>query len=375
MRIAVIPTIRDYPWGAPGHCMGELVRTLLEAGHEVLWFVAPIDWENAEVAQLRELGAKTVLLPGPPANYARFRRLRRWLANLRSSEKSLAEAIDQFGPDHIFVNQGGTWCATQDEFFTCLSSRPGRYSLICHLNEPQPAFGEKQFQRARELFLSAKRVFLPSQWVKALAETQIASPISNPAIFLYPMRFDFREPVPWPVSPEPRFAMVCRLDTNHKGIDCAFRALALLRAEGIKFSLRIYGSGPDAGYLSELARFLGIEDCVELCGYTNGLQEIWAREEILLLPSRREGSAVALTEAMGFGRPVIATAVGGAPEWIEDGVNGFICPAAEVELLVATLRRALAERSRWREMGLAAHHKIKSSYPSDPARVFLQSLS
>lgn len=81
--------------------MGELVRKLLEAGHEVLWFVAPVDWENAEVAKLRESGANAVLLPGPPVNYARFRRVRKWLAALRSSEKSLAEAINQFGPDHI----------------------------------------------------------------------------------------------------------------------------------------------------------------------------------------------------------------------------------------------------------------------------------
>ncbi|MEI6491228.1 MAG: hypothetical protein WCO94_01680 [Verrucomicrobiota bacterium] len=54
MKVCVIPTIRDYPWGAPGHCMGELVQTLLEAGHEVLWFVAPIDWENADVAKLSD---------------------------------------------------------------------------------------------------------------------------------------------------------------------------------------------------------------------------------------------------------------------------------------------------------------------------------
>ena len=69
-----------------------------------------------------------------------------------------------------------------------------------------------------------------------------------------------------------------------------------------------------------------------------------------------------MTEAIGFGRPVIATAVGGASEWIADGVNGFLCPVAEEGLLIGTLKRALEERHRWKDMGLAAHRKIKKNW-------------
>jgi glycosyltransferase involved in cell wall biosynthesis len=81
-----------------------------------------------------------------------------------------------------------------------------------------------------------------------------------------------------------------------------------------------------------------------------------------------------MIEAMGFGRPVLRTPYGGCSEWIEDGENGFVCPAAEVDVLVETLKRALSERSRWREMGLAAHAKIKRDLDLRPARVFLEAL-
>src|SRR5690242_17429304 len=128
MRIAVIPTIRDYPWGAPGHCMGELVRVLLRANHDVLWLVAPIDWKNVEVTKLTGEGAKVKVLPDPPPNYIRARNSRRALRRLRGI-KTAAEILNDFCPDHVFLNQGGTWCGLRGEFSSCLKS--GRYSLIC----------------------------------------------------------------------------------------------------------------------------------------------------------------------------------------------------------------------------------------------------
>jgi len=105
------------------------------------------------------------------------------------------------------------------------------------------------------------------------------------------------------------------------------------------------------------------------------LQNFWAGHELLLLPSRFEGLAVSMVEAMGFGRPVIRTPYGGCEEWMEDGRNGYVCPAPEVSLLVETLKRALAERERWPEMGRRAHEKVEANLDPDPGRVFLESLS
>jgi glycosyltransferase involved in cell wall biosynthesis len=229
-------------------------------------------------------------------------------------------------------------------------------------------------EAARDLMARAGMVFFNSRWVHQLAEKQIARKITNFAYFQYPVRFTFETPLPWPEAVLPRIAMVNRLDAWHKGLDLAIEAVARLRAMGTDVQLTIIGRGPDESYLRELACVSGVSDLLSLEPYTEGLSRFWQDQEILLLPSRFEGLAVSMIEAMGFGRPVLRTPYGGAAEWLEDGVNGFICPAAELDLLVATLQRALAERSRWRVMGLAAHGKIRAELSPRPAKLFLEAL-
>ena len=219
----------------------------------------------------------------------------------------------------------------------------------------------------------AKRVFFRSTWTHGLAETQIAKAIPQVAYFQCPVRFEFDSPLPWPDSDVPRLAMVNRMDVYHKGIDLVFEAIARLMREGTRLQLGIYGNGEDEDYVREYCKFLGIEELVVFHGHTDNVEDLWLREELLLLPSRFEGLAVAMTEAMGFGGP-FANSVGGAAEWVEDGINGYICAAPEVDLLTGTLRRALSERANWRAMGLKAHEKIKRQLDPKPGRVFLQAL-
>ena len=372
MKVAVIPTIRDYPWGAPGHCMGELVRVLVETGHRVLWLVAPIDSDRPEVADMVKAGAEVKILPNPPPKYVRARKLRQLLWRLFGT-RSIAELVNDFGPDHVFLNQGGTWCGMQGEFMSAL--QPRRYSLICHLNQPQPIFSDQQRSRARAFICGARYVYFNSTWTQQLTEDQLAQPVGNAQFFQCPLRDRTEAPLPWPEKQVPQLAMVNRLDTYHKGLDIAFHAFAVLQAEAIPFEVHLYGNGQDGPYLRELAGYLNLEKVVQFCGYTTDVRSVWSRAEILVLPSRFEGCPVSMVEAMAFGRPVLRTAYGGAAEWIEDGINGYLCSAAEVNLLCATLRRALADRGRWQEMGAAAHAKIQRELSRDPAQAFLHSLN
>jgi glycosyltransferase involved in cell wall biosynthesis len=375
MRIAVIPTIRNYPWGAPGHCMGSLVGVLLDAGHSVRWYVAPIDWEHADVARLVQRGAAVALLPDFPSRYGRLAAVRRWMRSSWDSIKPIESTLLDYDPDHVFINQGGTWCALEEGYFDYLRANSGNYSLICHLNQYARPFAPEQLSKAQALMDGAKRVFFPSKWTRDLAEAQIAHTIYRASYFQNPVRYRFESPLPWPSNEIPRLAMVGRLDSFHKGIDLAFAAFAKLIREGMRAELHLYGDGEDRDYLQSWARFLGIPNAVVFHGHVANVDEIWLREELLLAPSRFEGCAVSMTEAMGFGRPVVTTAVGGAREWVEDGQNGYICAAPEPDLLTQVLRRALSERANWREMGLTSHRTIKSRRDPSPAKVFLEALA
>lgn len=373
MKVAVVPTIRNHPWGAPGACMGELVGALVRAGHDVLWLVAPIDRAHPQVTA-RETGVRVVPLPAPRRRYGTFAAFRRRATAWRG-QPDTAAVVDAFAPDHVFVNQGGTWCGLDEELFDVLQARPNHYSLLCHLNQHRPAFAPDELQRARTLMGQARRIFFNSAWTRRVAEMQLAQRIERAAIFQPPLRIAPPAPLPWPEGEVATLAMVTRLDVYHKGIDLALEAVAALLRDGVRLRLRIYGGGADAAYVACLVCHLGLGAEVELHPHTDDLARVWADAEMLLLPSRFEGLAVSMLEAMAYGRVVLRTPYGGAEEWLDDGVTGYLCPAPEVGLLCATLRRALAERPRWRDMGIRAFEKVARDRVAAPGNVFLEALA
>lgn len=339
------------------------------------WLVAPIDASHLEVKRLGNMGARVERLPEPLPNYVRLKTIRQKLYGLLSGERPIRGKISSFDPDHIFVNQGGTWCGLQPGLFEVLQARKGRYSLICHLGQPNGLPEGVAREKGKELMSGARRVYFNSRWTEQMAEEQIGTKIENSRLFQYPVRFDFSRPLAWPEGDVPKIGMVNRIDIRHKGLDLAVEAAAVLKKEGVPLALTIVGRGEDEEKLRNLIRRHGVENEVKVEPYTEDLQKFWSGHELLLLPSRYEGLAVSMLEAMGFGRPVIRTPFGGCEEWMEEGVNGWICPEPEVTTLVETLRKAVRSRARWREMGVAAHHKVKKDLDPRPGRVFLESLA
>ena len=85
----------------------------------------------------------------------------------------------------------------------------------------------------------------------------------------------------------------------------------------------------------------------ELAGY-------YDRAAVVAVPSRREGYGLVAREAMAHGRPVVASAVGGLLEAIEDGVNGVLVPALDVTALQQALEELLADAGLRARLGAAA---------------------
>ena len=87
--------------------------------------------------------------------------------------------------------------------------------------------------------------------------------------------------------------------------------------------------------------------------------------DVFALASDIESSPIVVLEAMAFGTPVVATAVFGVPELIEDGRNGYLCEASDVGSLAAALERALDDPSR-AEVGAAGELRVRERH--DPER-------
>jgi glycosyltransferase involved in cell wall biosynthesis len=106
------------------------------------------------------------------------------------------------------------------------------------------------------------------------------------------------------------------------------------------------GQGPKAESIHALRHELGLDEVVLLPGYRPDAVRLMAACDVFVLASRFEGLPVALMEACALGLPIVATAVGGVPEAIEDGVQGRLVPPARPDLLADAIEELLVDPER-----------------------------
>lgn len=146
-----------------------------------------------------------------------------------------------------------------------------------------------------------------------------------------------------------------------KGHDVLLRAAAEVLQRFPRTSFSIGGDVLEPEYfrsLQQIARELGITDRVRFLGGLTNLPEHLAQADIFVLPSRSEGLSNALLEAMAASLPVVATAVGGNPETVVEGVTGIIVPPEDPAALARALCQLLSDPVRARAMGVAGRTRI-----------------
>jgi glycosyltransferase involved in cell wall biosynthesis len=161
----------------------------------------------------------------------------------------------------------------------------------------------------------------------------------------------------------PRILCVARL-VAVKNHELLFRACALLRNRGRKFRCVLVGDGALRGQLETLRAELDLNDIVEMAGVAAEVEVLghWRRAAIGVLASVSEGMPIALMEAAACGVPVVATAVGGVPELVADGLTGLLVPTGDVSALAAALERLLIEPETAGVMGRAARHRAEELF-------------
>lgn len=140
-----------------------------------------------------------------------------------------------------------------------------------------------------------------------------------------------------------------------KGHEYALRALRILLDRGIWMKLLLIGDGERHNYLESLSKKLCVWEHVLWVGYQKDPRDYLSLCDMLLVPSYAETFSLAILEALAMGKPVIATEVGGTPEVIENGTNGFLVKsrdakdiAQKLQLLTedSELRKRLSSKAR-----------------------------
>jgi N-acetyl-alpha-D-glucosaminyl L-malate synthase BshA len=141
----------------------------------------------------------------------------------------------------------------------------------------------------------------------------------------------------------------------------AIEIFALVR-EKMPAKLVMIGDGPDRGPAEELARERGVDKDVIFLGKQNGIREKLGQADLFLLPSQLESFGLAALEAMACEVPVIATNVGGVPEVVEHGVDGYLVEPGDVKLAGKYAIDLLLRADRGREMGHQARADARKKF-------------
>ncbi|MCB1705687.1 MAG: TIGR03088 family PEP-CTERM/XrtA system glycosyltransferase [Halioglobus sp.] len=147
------------------------------------------------------------------------------------------------------------------------------------------------------------------------------------------------------------------------------RAVATLRESdpGLAARLRliIVGDGPLYPQLEQLVEQLALQDCVWMPGDRKDVPDLLQVMDVFVLPSLGEGISNTVLEAMASGLPVIATAVGGNVELVEEGCNGSLVPAGDHRALANALAALLTDDGQRIRQGHTARERVCQRFDWD----------
>ncbi len=150
-----------------------------------------------------------------------------------------------------------------------------------------------------------------------------------------------------------------------KGFSDLVRASADVIREDRGVGFILFGDGPLRSELSDDIRRLGVEQNFVLAGFTARLDQLLAASDFVAISSYTEGMPNVLLEACAARLPVVATNVGGIPDVISQGVNGFLVPPGDVRALSSNIRRLSHSADLRRAVGDAGRALMERNFSFD----------
>jgi N-acetyl-alpha-D-glucosaminyl L-malate synthase BshA len=158
----------------------------------------------------------------------------------------------------------------------------------------------------------------------------------------------------------PRMIHLSNFRPVKRALDC-IRILAEVR-KTVDAELWMAGDGPDRGSCERLTSELGLTSAVRFLGKRNDVPALLQQADILLMPSEMESFGLAALEGMSAGVVPVATNVGGVPELISNGQDGFLFPVGDVGAMGAQAAELLANIEACRAIGTRARQTASQRF-------------
>lgn len=153
--------------------------------------------------------------------------------------------------------------------------------------------------------------------------------------------------------------------TIEKGVLDLIDAVDRIRTSHHQVYLRIVGmESPDCGRIAQHIENLGLSESVTMVGpvFEEQKDAEYRAADIYVLPSHIEDLPYGLLEAMSYGLPCIASAVGGIPSLVEDGVNGLLIEPKDINGLVSAIDKLVVDPGLHCDMGTRARRTIETGF-------------
>jgi glycosyltransferase involved in cell wall biosynthesis len=152
-----------------------------------------------------------------------------------------------------------------------------------------------------------------------------------------------------------------RIAKAQKRADLLIPLIQGLEEKHINYKLSIAGDGPYSPIIEEYVRENNISDRVHLLGQIDreNINDFWKEQDIFISLSEYEGSSLSMLEAMSYGVVPVETRVSGANEFIETGINGFICETGNVTQMLQYIFYLEQNRELFREFGSIGRETIR----------------
>jgi len=124
----------------------------------------------------------------------------------------------------------------------------------------------------------------------------------------------------------------------------------------------LVGHGPEEALLRAKIKNLNLGNRIVMPGFRADGRRVMALMDIFLMTSEFEGLPIALLEAMALGKPVVATSVGGIPEVVAHGEDGFLAPIGAIDQLMESCMTLLGDHRRRERMGQAGAKKVEQRF-------------
>jgi glycosyltransferase involved in cell wall biosynthesis len=343
-RIPIGIFLTRFQPGGTERQMTELIRRLESTRFAV--HVACFHREGAWLSRAAERAVSVTEFPihgfAKPATACQLLAFARWC---RRAHLAVVQTCDLYA--NIFALPGAA-----------LAGVPVRIGSRRELN---PDKSPSQIHLQRLAYRCATKVVANSPAARQTLEGEGLAPAS---IAVIPNGVDLAAfPARKPAGRVRRFITVANLraEKNHETLFAA--AAALLRVYP-DLEFQIAGDGPRRRELEQLARDRGLSR-VTFLGHREDVAALLASADAFVLPSRSEAFPNGAIEAMAAGLPVVASAVGGLLDLIQDGRTGLLVPVGDPEALGAALRSLIESPQRAAAIGRAARAEVQQRYSFD----------